>query len=156
MDVLFTEIYKMYHNDIYRLAYGYTLNLDDAEDIMQQTFVKLYKNIKKFNTADENVKKWLFKVAINESKDFLKSFWRKNKTIVDNLDNIINDKSNLKNYDLTNSLNKINKKYRIPFYLHYYEGYSAKEIAKIMNLSESAVKSRLLRVKEKIREEMEK
>lgn len=154
MDTLFTEIYKKYHNEVYRLAYGYTMNFADAEDIMQQTFIKLYNNINKFKSVDENVKKWLFKVAINEAKDNLKTFWKKNKTDTDNLENIISVNDSEKN-ELLYSLAKIDKKYRIPFYLHYYEGYNAKEIAKIMHLSESAVKSRILRAKEKILKEME-
>lgn len=80
MDDLFIELFKKYHNDVYRLAYGYTLNFQDAEDIMQQTFIKLYKNINKLKQDEEYTKKWLFKVASNQSKDLLKSFWKKKKT----------------------------------------------------------------------------
>lgn len=122
---------------------------------MQKTFLKLYKNIDKFKQVDEYTKKWLLKVATNESKDLLKSFWKKKKVQYDNFDTIIESKHNLEKDTFKEALTKIDKKYRIPFYLHYYEGYNAKEIAKIMNLSESAVKSRLLRVKEKIKTEME-
>ena len=155
MDDLFIELFKKYHNDVYRLAYGYTLNFQDAEDIMQQTFIKLYKNINKLKQDEEYTKKWLFKVASNQSKDLLKSFWKKKKTNCENFDVIFSNKQNLEKEDLIQALSKIDKKYRIPFYLHYYEGYNAKEIAKIMKLSESAVKSRLTRVKDKIKKEME-
>lgn len=155
INTIFIEIYHKYKNDIYRIAYSYTLNKEDAEDIVQSTFFKLHKNINKFNSTDENVKRWLLRVAVNESKDLLKSIWKKRRVNYEELENIKDNKNIEKTKELINILNKIDKKYRIPFYLHYYEGYKVKEIAEIMKLSESAVKSRLLRVKEKITEEME-
>ena len=155
INTIFIEIYHNYKNDIYRIAYSYTLNKEDAEDIVQSTFIKLHKNINKFNSTDENVKRWLFTVAVNESKDLLKSIWKKRRVNYEELENIKDNKDNTKLKELINILNKLDKKYRVPFYLYYYEGYKVKEIAEIMKLSESAVKSRLLRVKEKITKEME-
>ena len=61
---------------MFTIAFSYTLSSCDTEDIVQKVFMKLFKNIKKFNSSDINVKKWLFIVCANESKDLLKSFWR--------------------------------------------------------------------------------
>lgn len=155
INILFIEIYHKYKNDIYRIAYSYTLNKEDAEDIVQSTFIKLHNNINKFSNADDDVKRWLFTVAVNESKDLLKSIWRKRRVNYEELENIKDNKDNNKIKELNSILSKLDKKYRITFYLHYYEGYTAKEIANIIHISESAVKSRLLRVKEKISIEME-
>ena len=80
MEVLFEEIYQKYYKDVYNLAFSYTLNNNDAEDIVQKVFMKLFKHIDKFNSSDINVKKWLFKVSANESKDLLKSFWKSKKS----------------------------------------------------------------------------
>ena len=156
MEDIFIEKYKKYHNDIYRIAYSYTLNIQDSEDILQKTFIKFYKNINKLKKCeDEYIKKWLFKVTVNETKDFLKSFWRNHK--IDHIN--IEDKKYTDNLqyksELLTALNNTDKKYRIPFYLYYYEGYEIKEIANIMNLSESAIKSRLSRVRNKLKTELE-
>jgi len=153
MSDLFMEIFDKYQCDVYRLIYSYTLNVQDTEDILQRTFIKLYRNIDKFNSSNEDVKKWLFRVAINDSKNMLKSMWRMKKVNLEDYDNIAGaDKDN---NNLLKSLNHVGIKYRVPLYLYYFEGYSIKEIAELMNLSESGIKSRLKRGKEKLKKEME-
>lgn len=153
MDELFIEIYQKYFNDVYRLIYSRTLNVQDSEDIAQKTFTKLYKSISKFSVADENVKKWLFKAAVNNTNDFFKAIWYTKKVYLENLENIALDVNMEKN--VISYLNDIPPNYRIPLYLYYYEGYSIKEISEIMKLTESCVKIRLKRSKEKLKLEME-
>ena len=63
-----------FHGTVYRLAYSYLKNPDDAEDVVQETFLRLYLSNTEFET-DENIKAWLIRVAINLSKDMLKSSW---------------------------------------------------------------------------------
>lgn len=152
MDDLFTKIYEQYYKDVYRLIYSYLLNKQDTEDILQKTFTKLYKECYKFNFVDNNVKKWLFKVSINEVNDHFKLFWNKKKTYV-NMENITNDKSSDKEINLL--ILSLEKEYRIPIYLYYYEGYTIAEIAQIMNKTETCIKTRLKRAKEKLKKEME-
>ena len=76
---LFTEIYQQYYKDIFRFIYSYIVNIKDTEDLVQQVFTKLYNHMYLFKNADENVKKWLFKVAMNEAKNNLNSYWKKHK-----------------------------------------------------------------------------
>ncbi len=147
------DIFNKYHEDVYRLIYSYTLNIQDTEDILQRTFIKLYKNINKFEKVDDEVKKWLFRVAINDSKNLLKSLWIKKKVDFDDYDNLISNRE--EDYTLRNALSRISVKYRIPLYLYYFEGYSIKEIAGITKETESCIKSRLKRGKEKLKTEME-
>ena len=85
MDNLFSEIYNKYKNDVYRLIYSYMLNKEDSNDILQKVFTKLYIHINKFYSSDENVKKWLFKVASNECKNYFKSFWISKRKDVENI-----------------------------------------------------------------------
>ncbi len=152
MDTLFTEIYTKYYNDVFRVAYNYTLNRHDAEDIVQLTFTKLYKNRKKFQEANEDVKKWLFRVAINNSKNFLLSAWKKKNDLKDDLELFgMKEKDRSVLYDLQH----LSKKYRITLYLYYFEGYSIKEIASILNTTQSNIKQRLKRGREKLKIEME-
>ena len=147
----FNELYQLYNNDVYRLSYSYLLNEQDAEDVIQKVYIKLYNNKKILMLSNNEVKRWLFKVCINESKDILKSPWRKLKSYITN---DIKDER-VKNDTLLESLNKINSYYRIPLYLYYYEGYSIKEISVQLKKSESAIKMRLFRAKEALKKEME-
>ncbi len=151
---LFDKLFNLYRNDIYRLAYSYVLNKCDAEDITQKVFYKLYLNIKKIFLMNSNmdIKKWLFRITINESKNFLKTSWFK--TIKDSeRDNYkMVDKSNK---EFTYILKNIPLSYRIVLYLYYIEGYDIKEISEIIKKSTSAIKMRLLRGREMLKKEME-
>lgn len=152
MKDLFSEIYEKYYKDVYNIAFSYSLNNSDAEDIVQKVFMKLFKNIHKFSNSDINVKKWLFIVCSNESKDLLKSFWR-SKKISYELDEIpVN--ANSDSFIIFDILKDFDAKYRIPFYLHYYEGYTSKEISKILKISENAVNTRLFRIKKVLKEKL--
>lgn len=152
MEDLFKEIYERYYKDVYNIAFSYTLNRCDTEDIVQKVFIKLFKNIKKFNSSDINVKKWLFIVCANESKDLLKSFWRSKKSNYE-LEEIPYN-TNTDSFIILDILKYFDSKYRIPFYLHYYEGYTSKEIAEILKISKSAVEVRLFRIKKMIKDKL--
>ena len=78
MEERFLELFNLYKNDIYRFIYSYTKNLYDADDILQSVFIKLYKHQNLFNKLNDEIKKWLIKVSINECKNLFLSFWRKN------------------------------------------------------------------------------
>lgn len=145
--------YNKYKDDVYRLAYSYTLNRQDAEDILQKTFLQLYKNIHKFSNT-ESLKHWLIVVTVNNCKNILISSW-KNKVIHPE-DFQALDKENITNYSLVASvMSKLKKSYRIPFYLSLIYGYTTSEIAGIMNLTDAAVKMRLKRAKEILKMEWE-
>lgn len=151
LNELFDNIFNKYYKDVFRLTYSYTLNKSDSEDITQKAFTKLYENINKFKLDDDNVKKWLFKIASNECKNFRKSYWIKN--IIKN-DELLNVNCFSMDNDLLNCLMGISFKYRIPLYLYYYEGYSIKEISLILNKTENCIKQRLKRGKEVLRKEI--
>lgn len=153
MDDNFIRLYNKYFLDVYRLSYSYLLNSQEAEDITQNTFIKLYHHSEILNQNDHDILKWLFRVAINNSKNNLFSIWYKKRVQVDDLDN--NSNYNLKSNNLRISLIELPQKYRIPIHLYYYDGYSIKEISSIMRIKESTVKSRLLRGKKILRIEME-
>lgn len=64
----YIEAVEMYGNTVYRAAYQYCGNISDAEDVVQDTFVKLFQSHKNFDDA-EYLKRWLIRVAINEAKN---------------------------------------------------------------------------------------
>lgn len=146
MEIEFNRIFDLYNEDIYRLIYSYTLNKQEAKDLLQETFMKLYKNFYKLPKEDVEIKKWLIKVAINCCKDNFKSFW--NSKVIPIHYNELN-KSYVENFnnDIEEILNKLGKKYRIPIYLYYYEGYKTSEIAIMLKEKTSTIKMRLHRGK---------
>ena len=147
----FERIFNLYSNDVYRLTYSYLLNKEEAEDIVQKTFFKYFKKYKKLKLNDLEIKKWLFRVAINEAKDYLKSSYISKRAELN--ENI--SRKNIDSNDIHNILSNMPENYRTIIYLYYYEGYSIKEIAKIERKSESAIKMRLSRGKELLKKEME-
>ena len=145
MDEEYIRIFTLFKNDIYRLAYSYTKNYSDTDDIVQSVFIKLYKNFDKF-ADDTSIKKWLTKVTINECRTLFLSAWkRKVFPITDKEENIVEEKKD--DSSLIDSLMQLPKKYRIVLFLFYYEDYKIKEISEILNLNESTIKTRLSRAK---------
>lgn len=147
----FIKIFNLYKNDVYRLAYSYTKNKSDTDDIAQNVFIKLYKRKDILKLDNDDIKKWLFKVTINECKSLFLSHWRIKVSLFDDKDIKVSDSNN----DLLDVIANLNKKERIIVFLHYYEGYKIKEIAEMMKLSEVNVKVLLSRTRKKLKNMME-
>ena len=148
---LFTQYVSKFQTTVFRLAYSYVKNRADAEDITQEVFLKLYNSSESFS-ADGNAKAWLICVTANITKNHLASAWIKRKIA---LTEDIPLKSE-KDCELLDMLNSLNVNYRTVIYLHYYEGYSVAEIADMLKLSESNVKARLKRGRDKLKSILEK
>lgn len=137
---------EMYSSTVFRAAYSYTGNHADSEDIMQEAFMRLYRTEDKF-MSDENVKAWLIRVAVNISKDYLKSAWRHKRAELDEsmTCECVMDK------ELDEAMSKLKPEYRITVFLYYYMGYTVRETAKILGISETNTKARLKRAREKLK-----
>lgn len=117
----------------------------DADDVVQDVFLKLYTYAGSFE-SDEHVKAWLLRCTINRCRDVMKSFARRfTVPLSDAADITYCDSKDTGEGDLLPLIMKLNKKVRITLYMHYYEGYSTAELAKIFGISESSVRSRLMR-----------
>lgn len=152
MDDKFIMYYDMYYDDVYRLVYSYTFNRSDTEDICQRCFLKLYNLLINTTYPENYIKQWLFRVAINESKNILKSFWRKNVFDIDDYDFKLSSKS--VSFDIRCIVEKMPVKYRYVIYLYYYEGYSINEIAYISKKKEATIKTQLKRARDLIRKDV--
>ena len=150
MDKQFVRIFHLYKNDIYRLAYSYTKNISDSDDITQSTFIKLYNHYEMLDNKDQDIKKWLIKVAINECKTFLLSSWKKKIIAFTEKEENISS-TTLPNNDILEAILQLPKKYRTIIFLYYYEEYKIKEIAEILNLSVTNIQI-LSRAREKLKE----
>ena len=148
---LFTQYAAKFQPAVFRLAYSYVKNRTDAEDITQEVFLKLYNSSESFS-ADENAKAWLICVTANTAKNHLASAWVKRKITL--TEDIL--LKNEKDYELLDVLNSLNANYRTVIYLYYYEGYSVAEIAAMLKISESNVKARLKRGRDKLKSILEK
>ncbi len=134
-----SALYK-YGDSLMRVAYTYTQNMEDAQDIVQEVFLKYMSKPPHFE-SDEHEKAWLIRVTINLCKNHLTSAYQKNYSELSD---------NICVYDsyssgILEAVNSLPQKYAVVIHLFYYEGYSQKEIAKIINLTESAVSTRLQR-----------
>ena len=132
----FTAFAEKYMDTIYRVAYSWTKNSDDANDVTQDVLLQLYKTTKEFE-SDSHLKNWLIKVAVNQCKMLFRSPWRKMEDIGEYADTLgFEEKSHL---DLFRAVMNLDKKYRVPLLLFYYEGYSTAEIASILGIPEKTV-----------------
>jgi len=135
---------------VFRVAYGYVKNTHDAEDITQDVFLKLYNCTIRF-AADENMKAWLIRVAINQAKSLLRTAWRTRRG--DLTESMAAEESLLENcFELYEYVKALKPKYRTIIYLYYYEEYSVKEIAGLLKIRETTVTTQLSRARSQLKE----
>lgn len=140
----FESLVEKYMDMIYRVAYSWTKNSDDANDVTQDVLIQLYKSNKKFE-SDVHIKNWLIKVTVNQCKMLFRTPWSKLEDISNYAETIgFEDESHL---DLFFAVMKLDKKYRVPLMLFYYEGYSTKEISSFLGIPEKTISTRLFRAK---------
>lgn len=139
----------LYANTIRRICMVHLKNYADTEDIFQTVFLKYILSSVVFEN-DEHEKAWFIRVTINACKDFLKSFFRKN-TVA--LEEVIpaDEEMTEDNHEVLEAVLGLPEKYREVIYLHYYEGYSGAEIAKLLNRKVNTVYTLLSRAKEMLR-----
>ncbi len=146
----YQRVVEMYLDDVYRTVLCCCKNKENAEDAVQNAFLKLMRwKETKFND-DKHIKRWLIRVALNECKNMWTSFWNRNKVSFDDLDTDPSYRDET-HEELIEILDKLPQNYRTVIHLYYYEGYSVKEIAMIVGISESNVQVRLKRARDKMK-----
>ncbi|MBO5266827.1 MAG: sigma-70 family RNA polymerase sigma factor [Ruminiclostridium sp.] len=144
----FTRIIKLYSGIVFRTALCFVKNKADADDIVQEVFLRFYTYNGSFE-SDEHIKMWLIKVTVNNSKNFLK--YQKLRQFLP-LEKAENKEIPKENEDLLLPIiMKMKTKSRLVLYMFYYEGYSVKEIAEILKENESAVTSQLYRGRKQLK-----
>ena len=146
----YIELLVETHSDsMLKAAYALLKNRDDAEDAVQEAFMKFMEKQPRFND-DEHAKAWLLRVTINLSKNMLKASWRKNKSETEEASYMENESD-----EVLFCVMKLEENYRTVIHLYYYEGYSIKEIASILKLPSATVGTRLKRGRAKLKKMLE-
>ena len=144
------RLFDTYADDAFRLAYSYLGSRPDAEDVVQDVFVKLIRSDITITKGKE--KSYILTMTANKCRDFLKSadvvFKAPFDDAVEAGSDIEIDEEDSEIYE---AVSELPDKLRVAIHLHYYEGYSLNEIAKILDIAPSAVSMRLTRAKEILR-----
>lgn len=153
-DNLFERKYDEYGEMLYRIAYLFVANTSDAEDVLQEVFIKLLYSAPQFKSSDHE-KAWLIKTTQNHCKNLLKASGRKN-TSLDDLQLVPGAEIDVDmRLDVVRQVIALPFKYKSAVILYYYNDYPVAEIAKILNISKSAVKMRLKKGREFLKLELE-
>lgn len=143
------RIIELFGNNVFQTAFCYMKSYADAEDIREEAFIKLYLSGKSFDT-DEYIKAWLLRVTANLCKDRLRSFWYKKILPLETAADIGTEEK--PQDEFISYLFMLKSDYRIALYMHYYEGYTAREIAKITGSKENTVLSHLSRGRKQLKD----
>lgn len=153
------EIMIEHGSDLVRLAFNYVKDKETAKDMVQNTFVKCYQNMEKFR-HDSSIKTWLYRITINQCKDYLRSWhYRKvqTKSAFDNLvkpflalteEKVIQDSEA---EEMKGIIFSLPKDYRIVIYLYYYKSLTINEIAEVTDQNHNTVKTKLSRARKKLK-----
>lgn len=146
-----SDLLDKYGDMVLRIAYTYLKNRADAEDIVQDVFLRIIDKKPSFN--DENHEKsWLIRATINMCKNKVNLFWNKNKCSIDDVQEFaVSDKYNT-DTSVFQAVMALGEKYRVVVYMYYYEGYSTPEIAKVIEKSETTIRSLLHRARNKLKD----
>ena len=133
---------ERYADTLFRVSYQYLFNRQDAEDVVQDVFLALVARLRgsEFND-DEHLKAWLIRVTINKSINVAKSNARRRTQPPDMLSGVVENPPS----ELEEQLARLPADDREVIYLHYIQGYSTAEIAKLLELNQNTVLSQLAR-----------
>lgn len=142
------KIYERNVDDVYGLCFSYMKNIHDCEDAVSFVFEKLIKNKPMFQSQKQE-KAWLIITACNHCKSMLRFSIRHPKVDISSLPES-EYWDNTENSEMLEAVLSMPEKYRTVLYLHFYEGYLLTEIAGILKVKESTVRSRLFYAKKKL------
>lgn len=145
------EIYDKYSNAVYRMAFAYCKNKADAEDIMQEVFIKRFSIDIVFDEETKE-KSWLLKVTVNKCRDMFRSLRYKYSLTSIPLEEASLVYETPEESEVYRAVMSLPQKYRTVIHLFYYEEYSIKEISAITGSRETAVQTQLFRARKKLKE----
>lgn len=151
----FTAAAEQHQDMVYRIALSHLGDFQDAEDAVQEVFLKLYRQ--DVAPTGDSLRYWLIRVTVNHCRDILRSPWRRRRVSMTELaaeqTESVFDREEQR--ELFHAVMALPEKYRTVLYLFYYEELSIRETAELLKLSRSAVTTRLARARAKLKERLE-
>lgn len=148
----FDAAVAQYQDMVYRVALHSLGNPADAEDAVQETFLRLYTHPKSFE-GEEHLRRWLIRVTVNLCKNTLKSAWRRRRVSLEQVGEtpVFDRPEDRTLYDAVMSLPE---KYRVVLDLHYYEELSTTQIAETLRVRQTTVTTRLSRARAMLKDKL--
>ncbi|MFQ5637136.1 MAG: RNA polymerase sigma factor [bacterium] len=152
------ELYELYKDWVFNVAYRMANNRQEAEDISQVVFMRVFKNLSSFR-GDAALSSWIYRIAVNVCiNHFRKTQKRSQHTALQDTDlkdmKSIEPPFNLKPY-LEKAIRDLPEGYRMVFVLHDIEGYNHKEIGNLMKISDGTSKSQLHKARKELKQTLE-
>ncbi|OCA90444.1 hypothetical protein A8F94_00705 [Bacillus sp. FJAT-27225] len=159
---LLEDLIELHAESLKKLLFTYVKNWTIAEDLTQEAFISCYKKLKDFR-GESSYKTWLYKIAINKCKDYMRSKWYKFAVPLDFFsykatvgtqsieDNLIGKEED---FFLSRNVLSLPPLYREVIILHYYEDLKISEIEKLTGIKQETIKTRLRRAKDQLRKKM--
>lgn len=142
----FEAFVTKHENTLYRTVLAVMGNVSDAEDVVQEAFLRAYEKAPEFQ-SEEHEKAWLIRVTVNLCNSRLRSPWRKRRLPLLNS----YPASEPEQHELLEHIVALEPKYRTVIHLFYYEGYSVKDISELTGQKEATVRSHLTRARQKLK-----
>jgi RNA polymerase sigma-70 factor, ECF subfamily len=160
---LLDQLMDNYGQSLLQLAYSYVRNREVAEDLTQEVFVKCYQRLDQYQRKS-SLKTWLWRIAINHCKDYLKS-WHHNHIVISEeqakqtpsrekeVENQVIQR--YEDQQLAKAVMSLPDTYREVIYLYYFEELSIKEVSYLTGMNQNTIKTRLKRAKEILKDCLE-
>lgn len=160
----YERLIQQYHPNVFRTAMGLLHNKEDAEEVTQDVFIKVYQSLSTF-TGKSAFSTWLYRITVNTSLNFIRK--KKRQKIWVNLSSLFQQPSADKQPEILVSeksekeiiqraIESLQEKQRIAFVLAKYEELPQKQVAQVMDITEGAVEQLLLRAKTNLKKILEK
>ncbi len=163
----FSQLIIIYQKDVFRLAYGFFHNRDDAMEIVQETFLKVYRKLDHYNESDPQAQfgKWVYRMAYNLCIDFYRKY-KKNKAELKDIykhheerqSKTLNPESFMEqenfHHSLEESMTRLPKRQKTVFTLRHYSGLKHEEISGVLNISVGTIKTLYHRAIKNLKKQM--
>jgi len=146
-EILLEEAMNEYGQSILQLVYSYVRNSTVSEDLTQEIFVKFYNSLPTYS-KQSSLKTWLWRIAINHCKDYLKSWYVRKMQFTEHIHTMFESSKEMieeemvkkeESEELVQNVMSLPLKYRELIYLHYFEGYTIKEIAELLSINSNTI-----------------
>ena len=145
-----TELFDEFSDMVYRIAFVRVSQSSDADDVFQEVFMRLVKHITMLRSR-EHAKAWLIRCTINCCNSHHRNVWQKKTVGIEESDYSGQIDLSYEHIELLDAVRSLTSDHHEVIHLYYYEGFSGKEIAELLDINENTVKSRLRRARFELR-----